>query len=902
MLVLYSEKLLHSECYINCKKVCKGMKETSDNYSSYSEDSSISYNRECVREIYKWVLGREPDPAGLEAYANSIVDKGSLPIVAFRVASSDEAYNRHGNSFSLAKAIRNLVLEFGAGSGWSALLNSLATNGEIKNLTEKEVFEMSVPDSQIIGRLRVNLDERLSGWVIDLSDPERSVDIRIKNKKEEFELNCIGWEGVEEKEIKVGKMSLSTVNPADGIYFEQYAERIVVMSSALLAPLKQDFLRALDNSNLDITLSTQSLLNAHCRSGDVEVSDYMAHVFNQKYGEGVSFNTRQEKVDFLLWYMNDYREGLRLDQPLVYSKKVEMYLQEMAFSEGVGSYYVSRLLIYFWKRHFNNKHQLFRREDYWRLVYNLASSPNAGRSSFLKLFGLELLRVLKQRDPLSSRLPISLNRYWGYALRDELGEDGLLSLGNDSYLAEVFKKVFYSLSTGLHVTLLPNDWLAALREGVNDDVSIGEKLILLLFGKVGDDAEWLDNNFYTYYPQFKVLTPRYVTDVTADNVERVVKKLWFTESQSFPDNRLYIVGHTNQTGLGANLWMSVSAFQKAGVKPVVLSVDTEKIVIDQKVVEQATELNKTFIIFHVNADRVPDEVAKLPARLLKKAHKIGFYLWETSVPPKSHMLGLDLMDEVWVPTEYLAKMYKEYTETPIVNVKKGMMVPDNIKDISRSSLGVEDDDFVFLTIGDFHSSIPRKNPLGVVEAFQKAFPNRESVKLILKIRNIEYDHWSNKGGHWDRVEEVIMGDPRIIVFDRDLEYAQYWGMIRACDCFVSLHKAEGFGYGLAHSMMMERPVIASDYSGSQDFCKESTAFLVPVKEVPVAEHEMPVMVEGACWADPDIEVAAEHMKIVKNNPDIVKEKTKNAKYHIDHVYSMKAHTDRYCELFKEAIL
>lgn len=875
--------------------------EVSVKHSLDGEVDSISYNKECVRKIYKCVLGREPDPAGLEAYSSSLVDAESLPVVVFRIALSDEAFNRHRNGFGLAEAIRKLALEFGPGSGWTSLLSALAAHGGFRNLSEKETFEISVPDSQVVGRLRVNLDESLSGWAIDLRDPEKLVDIRVKNKKEEFEISYIGWGGIEEKGIKVGKMKLSIVKPADGVYVEQYADSLVIMASGFLAPLKQDFSHSLEISNLDVALSTKSLLNSHYRSGDVEVSDYMAHVFNQKYGEGASFNTRQEKMNFVLWYMNDYRESLRSDQPFAYSKEVEKYLQEMAFSEGVSSHYVSRLLIDFWKRHFNNKDQLFRREDYRRLIYNLASSPNAGRSSFLKLFGMELLRALKQRDPLSSRLPIGLNRYWGYALRDELGEEKLLSLSADSYLAEVFKKAFYSLSTGLHVTLLPSDWLAALREVVAGDVSVGEKLIFLLLGEGGDDKEWLDNEFYPYHPQFKVVTPRHVTEVTAENVEKVVKKLWFAESQSFPENRLYIVGHTNQTGLGANLWMSVSAFQEAGVKPVVLSVDAEKIVIDREEAEQATELNKPVILFHVNADRVPDEVAKLPARLLNKAHKIGFYLWETSVPPKSHMLGLDLVDEVWVPTEYLARMYRKYTETPIVNVKKGMMVPDNIKDISRSSLGVEDDDFVFLTIGDFHSSIPRKNPLGVVQAFQKAFPDREDVKLILKIRNIEYDHWSNKGGHWDRVEEVIMGDPRIIVFDGDLEYAQYWGMIRACDCFISLHKAEGFGYGLAHSMMMERPVIASDYSGSQDFCKESTAFLVPVKEVPVAEHEMPMMVEGACWADPDIEVAVEHMRAVISNNEKVEEKVKNAKSQIDRVYSMKAHVDRYCELFKDAI-
>ena len=43
------------------------------------------------------------------------------------------------------------------------------------------------------------------------------------------------------------------------------------------------------------------------------------------------------------------------------------------------------------------------------------------------------------------------------------------------------------------------------------------------------------------------------------------------------------------------------------------------------------------------------------------------------------------------------------------------------------------------------------------------------------------------------------------------------GLMRAADCYVSLHRSEGFGLGIAESMALGKPVIATHYSGPVDF-------------------------------------------------------------------------------------
>ena len=51
-------------------------------------------------------------------------------------------------------------------------------------------------------------------------------------------------------------------------------------------------------------------------------------------------------------------------------------------------------------------------------------------------------------------------------------------------------------------------------------------------------------------------------------------------------------------------------------------------------------------------------------------------------------------------------------------------------------------------------------------------------------------------------------------------------LIAACDCYVSLHRSEGFGLTLAEAMALGKPVIATGYSANLDFMNVSNSLLV----------------------------------------------------------------------------
>ena len=114
-------------------------------------------------------------------------------------------------------------------------------------------------------------------------------------------------------------------------------------------------------------------------------------------------------------------------------------------------------------------------------------------------------------------------------------------------------------------------------------------------------------------------------------------------------------------------------------------------------------------------------------------------------------------------------------------------------------------------------------------------------------------------GDWDRFSAEAAEDPRIMLLNRTLSRAEILDLYRACDCFVSLHRAEGYGRGIAEAMLLGKPVITTGFSGNLDFTTNETAALVGYELVPVKKGEYP-FADGQVWADVDIEHAARSMK------------------------------------------
>jgi len=115
---------------------------------------------------------------------------------------------------------------------------------------------------------------------------------------------------------------------------------------------------------------------------------------------------------------------------------------------------------------------------------------------------------------------------------------------------------------------------------------------------------------------------------------------------------------------------------------------------------------------------------------------------------------------------------------------------------------------------------------------------------------------------------------------------------------VSLHRAEGLGLGMLEAMLLEKPVICTNYSGNLDYAKEDHACLVPYKLIPVLEDQY-LFYKGQVWADPDIDQAAGSMKKLYGDRDFGHALGKKAAQFVREHYDPARCGERYKQRFLE---
>lgn len=261
----------------------------------------------------------------------------------------------------------------------------------------------------------------------------------------------------------------------------------------------------------------------------------------------------------------------------------------------------------------------------------------------------------------------------------------------------------------------------------------------------------------------------------------------------------------------------------------------------------------------LNADYLHTFLADAGVDFFAGRYTIGVWFWESSVFRPENLEGFRFVDEVWVASEYVRRTVSAEADVPVLVVPLPVEEPAP-STISREELGLPEG-FMFLFLFDFVSA-QRKNPTAVVEAFKQAFEPGEGPVLVLKSIN-----GGERKPQW--LEELVAasdGRPDIHIVDEYVPADRRDALIAACDCYVSLHRSEGFGLTMAEAMAHAKPVIATGYSGNLDFMTESNSYLVPYLLTPVPSDWWAYS-PGAEWAEPDVPAAAAYMRQVYEDRD-----------------------------------
>ncbi|MGP0591333.1 glycosyltransferase [Nitrospira sp. T9] len=268
-------------------------------------------------------------------------------------------------------------------------------------------------------------------------------------------------------------------------------------------------------------------------------------------------------------------------------------------------------------------------------------------------------------------------------------------------------------------------------------------------------------------------------------------------------------------------------------------------------------------VFHINADEMMNAQIHLGKDVFTDRYNIGYWAWELSRFPNAWRPSLQLVDEVWAPSRFIEQAIADATSSPVIRMPLAVEFPEP-NGMTRKSFGLPDDRFLFLFFFDFTSYVQRKNPEGAIRAFLQAFPDGDDARvgIVIKMNGMDLRPQEYQAF----IQSIDCEDPRIILMDKVLTDRETKSLVKLCDCFLSLHRSEGFGRGLAEAMYLGKPVIATGYSGNLDFTNAHNSCLVDYRLIPVGEHEYP-FAKGQKWADPDIEHAVWFMKRVVNEPN-----------------------------------
>jgi glycosyltransferase involved in cell wall biosynthesis len=266
-----------------------------------------------------------------------------------------------------------------------------------------------------------------------------------------------------------------------------------------------------------------------------------------------------------------------------------------------------------------------------------------------------------------------------------------------------------------------------------------------------------------------------------------------------------------------------------------------------------------FNLVHLNADNMGWFAEGRGKAYFADRYTIGYWFWELAAFREEWVPFFGYVDEVWAASEFMRASFAAWSPVPVVRMPLPVLLP-RIPAIGRAHFGLPADVTAFLYIFDVSSQMERKNPGGAIRAFRQARFTATDAVLVLKFTNAEYDRAAVA-----RLREEAAGLP-VMFLDGYMDRPEVFALMAACDCYVSPHRAEGFGLTMLESMRLGKPVIGTAYSGNMDFMTEDNSFPLPYRLTPLTRDYGPYM-RGAEWAEPDLGEAARLMRLVHEAPD-----------------------------------
>lgn len=336
-----------------------------------------------------------------------------------------------------------------------------------------------------------------------------------------------------------------------------------------------------------------------------------------------------------------------------------------------------------------------------------------------------------------------------------------------------------------------------------------------------------------------------------------------------------------ESGMGEAARASIRALEAAGVPLALNNVVSRLRAGDATYRAAFADANPhPFNLVHLNADNMPAFAARRGRRYFADRYTIGYWFWELSIFRDEWVPFAGYVDEVWVATQFVRDAIAAKCAVPVRRMRLPIVLPP-LPDYGRAHFGIPEGPKVFLYIFDVSSQTERKNPVAAIRAFRKARLAPADAVLVLKFTNPEYDR-----GGVRRLHEEAEG-LNVVMLDGYLDRPELAALLNVADCYLSPHRAEGYGMTLLEAMALGKPVIGTAYSATLDFMTPENSYLLDHTVVTLTRDYGPYM-RGAVWADADVDHAARLIRDVVSSPQEAAARGARAKQMVSELYSPAA--------------
>ncbi len=173
----------------------------------------------------------------------------------------------------------------------------------------------------------------------------------------------------------------------------------------------------------------------------------------------------------------------------------------------------------------------------------------------------------------------------------------------------------------------------------------------------------------------------------------------------------------------------------------------------------------------VNADQFGFLVRDLGPEAFRNRYTIGYWFWELDEIPTPMRQAIADVDEIWTGSTFIRDAFREVTVKPVHSLPPVLELPV-ASDRDLASFGFDPRRFHFVCTFDFFSVVERKNPFGAVEAFRRAFGDRDDVHLIVKSTN-----GRTRPSQYERLRQCCHGLGNVTLVDEHFTRPTRW---RSC--------------------------------------------------------------------------------------------------------------------------